>query len=48
MSYFHFKSLSEFEGEVEKYLEDRTDKLGLHTLEYNVKFSPDEFRPNPN
>ena len=48
MSYFHYKSLTEFEGEVEKLLEENTDKLGLNTLPYDVRFSPDEFKPNPN
>ena len=48
MSYFHFRSLKDFEGELNKLVEDKTDKLGLGTLPYDVQYSPEEFKPNLN
>ena len=47
MSYFHFRSLKVFQVEVERIMKDKEDKLGLHTLPYEVGYH-DEFKINPN
>jgi len=47
MSYFHFRSLKDLGEELEKVIEEKTDKLGLNTLPYDVRYS-EEFRPHHN